>query len=184
MGLEMAILGLEVQDEFVWISRQRWTTERTERLRSLVAQGASAAVIASEIGMTRNAVIGKCHRMGLKLKASSGRPKEGKPYVRKRAAPRPRPPRTTRYPTHSRAQRLVARKKTLAELFALDALCDLPADQSPLAKTIFDLIDNTSQCRFPVTTPAGEMQLFCACDVVEGFPYCARHCLVAYRGVA
>lgn len=177
----MEMLGLEpqeVQDEFVWISRQRWNAERTENLRSLVAQGKSAAVIASEIGMTRNAVIGKCHRMGLALIAKGGKPKACKPYVRKKST---RGPRTKQYPQHSRAQRLVARKKTLAELFKLDALCDLPPDQSPLAKTILELIDSTSECRFPVTTPAGDPQLFCACDVVEGFPYCARHCLVAYR---
>src|SRR5215213_8735913 len=65
-----------------------WTDERVELLKKLWADGLSASQIAGELGgITRNAVIGKVHRLGL-----SGRAKSPSS-----AAPRPRKPR---YHTH------------------------------------------------------------------------------------
>ena len=50
-----------------------WNDERVEQLKKLWAEGKSASQIAAEIGgVSRNAVIGKVHRLGL-----SGRPKAG-----------------------------------------------------------------------------------------------------------
>ena len=61
-----------------------WTDERVETLKKLWADGLSASQIAAELGgITRNAVIGKVHRLGL-----SGRAKSPSS-----AAPRPRKPR-------------------------------------------------------------------------------------------
>src|SRR5207342_1846126 len=61
-----------------------WTDERVEMLKKLWADGLSASQIAAELGgITRNAVIGKVHRLGL-----SGRAKSPSS-----AAPRPRKPR-------------------------------------------------------------------------------------------
>ncbi len=63
-----------------------WTDERVELLKKLWADGLSASQIAAELGgITRNAVIGKVHRLGL-----SGRAKSASS-----AAPRPRKPRST-----------------------------------------------------------------------------------------
>src|SRR5436305_6152888 len=65
---------------------QTWTDERVERLKKLWADGLSASQIAGELGgITRNAVIGKVHRLGL-----SGRAKSPSS-----AAPRPRKARAT-----------------------------------------------------------------------------------------
>ena len=62
-----------------------WTDERVELLKKLWADGLSASQIAAELGgITRNAVIGKVHRLGL-----SGRAKSASS-----AAPRPRKPRS------------------------------------------------------------------------------------------
>src|SRR5258707_1053279 len=61
-----------------------WTDERVELLKKLWTDGLSASQIAAELGgITRNAVIGKVHRLGL-----SGRAKSPTS-----AAPRPRKPR-------------------------------------------------------------------------------------------
>ena len=60
-----------------------WTEERTEQLRSLWAQGCSASEISARLcGVTRNAVIGKAHRLGLSARAAPVR----------REAPRPAGP--------------------------------------------------------------------------------------------
>jgi GcrA cell cycle regulator len=53
-----------------WRGRMSWTDERVEQLKHLWGQGMSASEIAETLGdVTRNAVIGKAHRLGL-----SGRP--------------------------------------------------------------------------------------------------------------
>ena len=44
---------------------ETWSTERVEQLRSFVTAGLTCSQIAAEIGVTRNAVIGKIHRLGL-----------------------------------------------------------------------------------------------------------------------
>ena len=63
-----------------------WTDERVEQLKKLWSDGLSACQIAAELGgITRNAVIGKVHRLGL-----SGRAK-----APSSSAPRPRKPRAT-----------------------------------------------------------------------------------------
>src|SRR5690606_38197496 len=72
-----------------------WSDERVELLRKLWTEGLSASQIAAELGgVTRNAVIGKVHRLGL-----SGRAKSATP-----AASRPRKAAPTRSPSHPMAQ--------------------------------------------------------------------------------
>src|SRR2546428_5073765 len=63
-----------------------WTDERVELLKKLWADGLSASQIAAELGgITRNAVIGKVHRLGLSRRAKSP----------SSTAPRPRKPRAS-----------------------------------------------------------------------------------------
>ena len=51
-----------------------WTKERVDALRNYVDAGMSCSQIAGEIGVTRNAVIGKIHRLGLSGRAAPTRP--------------------------------------------------------------------------------------------------------------
>lgn len=50
----------------------QWTDEQTRQLRDLVYQRHSATTIAKAMGFTRNAIIGRCHRLGLKLAGNGG----------------------------------------------------------------------------------------------------------------
>ncbi|MGB3408293.1 MAG: GcrA family cell cycle regulator [Jannaschia sp.] len=81
-----------------------WTDERVETLKRMWGEGASASQIAKELGgVTRNAVIGKVHRLGLSNRnqgkeeevatpeASAAAPKPAKPEPKKAAAPKPEP---------------------------------------------------------------------------------------------
>jgi len=61
-----------------------WTEERIEELSKLWAEGLSAAEIGKRLGITKNAVVGKVHRLGL--------PKRGSP-IKRSATPKPRPKR-------------------------------------------------------------------------------------------
>ena len=97
-----------------------WTDERVEQLKKLWSDGLSASQIAAELGgITRNAVIGKVHRLGL-----SGRTK-----APSSSAPRQRKPRATHM---LRVSRPAVRGNTaLAQAFAYD----LPSAACPIAPT-------------------------------------------------
>ena len=65
-----------------------WTEERIERLKAMWTKGATASQIADELGgVSRNAVIGKAHRLGLEARPSPVKPGEEKEAPKKAAAP-------------------------------------------------------------------------------------------------
>src|SRR3954464_8244107 len=65
-----------------------WTDERIERLKNMWAKGATASQIADELGgVSRNAVIGKAHRLGLEQRPSPVKPGEEKEAKKVAAAP-------------------------------------------------------------------------------------------------
>jgi GcrA cell cycle regulator len=67
-----------------------WTDERIERLKALWTQGMTASQIAEELGaVSRNAVIGKAHRLGLQSRPSPVKPNEGHEEPEAPAAPAP-----------------------------------------------------------------------------------------------
>jgi GcrA cell cycle regulator len=78
-----------------------WTDERVETLSKLWGEGLSASQIASALGggVTRNAVIGKVHRLGL-----SGRARRARPGATPGEAPQPGPARADPGFRHSAGQ--------------------------------------------------------------------------------
>lgn len=152
-----------------------WTDERVELLKKLWADGLSASQIAAELGgITRNAVIGKVHRLGL-----SGRAKSPAS-----AAPRPR---KTRAPAHMlRVARPQVRGNTaLAQAYEYEPepepeLTDnvIPMGQR---RTILELTEDT--CRWPIGDPGTSDFFFCGGNASSGLPYCAFHSRVAYQPV-
>ena len=68
-----------------------WTEERVEVLKTLWNEGLSASQIAGRLGgVTRNAVIGKVHRLGLSGRAAPAKPKAVQPKPDPIPAPPPR----------------------------------------------------------------------------------------------
>ncbi len=119
-----------------------WTDERVELLKKLWADGLSASQIAAELGgITRNAVIGKVHRLGL-----SGRAKSPSS-----TAPRPRKPRSSGH--MMRVPRASMRGNTaLAYDYEAEPepeLIEIPIEQR---KTLLQLNEKT--CHWPVGDPA------------------------------
>ena len=150
-----------------------WTDERVELLKKLWSDGLSASQIAAELGgITRNAVIGKVHRLGL-----SGRAKSASAAV-----PRPRKARS---PAHMlRLARASIRGNT-----ALAHAYDVEAEASPelieniipigQRRTILELTEQT--CRWPIGDPGSSDFFFCGGNTVDGLPYCAYHARLAYQ---
>ncbi len=155
-----------------------WTEERVNLLKQLWGTGKSASEIAEILGgVSRNAVIGKAHRLGL-----SGRPSPIKrkkqpaaaanggtkpaPAARaeSRPAPAPKPPAPTPAPVRAVAPR------------------PAPADIPPPADggaTIFNLTER--MCRWPIGDPRDQCFRFCGRKTHNGLPYCAEHAAIAYQ---
>lgn len=151
-----------------------WTDERVELLKKLWADGLSASQIAGELGgITRNAVIGKVHRLGL-----SGRAKSPSS-----SAPRPR---KTRPASHMvRVSRPAVRGNTaLAYDYEAEAEPELVEAVIPLEqrRTLVQLTDAT--CRWPVGDPGSADFFFCGGPSKEDGPYCTHHSRVAYQPAA
>lgn len=150
-----------------------WTDDRVEQLKKLWEAGLSASQIAAELGnVTRNAVIGKVHRLGL-----SGRAKS--PST---SAPRPRKARPAQHMV--RISRPQSRgNAALARVFETEPEPDPIAYDNvvPMSqrRTLVELTEDT--CRWPIGDPGSADFFFCGGHSLNGLPYCAHHSRVAYQ---
>jgi GcrA cell cycle regulator len=135
-----------------------WTTERIEQLKSGFGAGLSCAQIANEIGVSRNAVIGKLNRLGL---SRGGGP----------AAPRSRNGVSVRRP-HVLNQRFM-----LKALFASTPVADDVVSSEPCS--LLNLAPR--KCRWPISGATAAFT-FCGNTTVDGMSYCVGHARMAYRG--
>lgn len=154
-----------------------WTPERVETIKTMWADGHSASIIASRIGgVSRNAVIGKLHRMGLAGKRSRSRAtrvrKPPRVYATRLVRPAwtqqigqlPLDPHTPAVepiiPTHERKPLLV--RKADGHLHANDEFTN-------------------DSCRWPCGDPQDADFGFCGRKKVEGISYCLDHARIAYQ---
>lgn len=141
---------------------ETWTPQRVEQLRNCVAAGLTCSQIAAEIGVTRNAVIGKINRLGL----STGRPAavSARPRVR-----------------HQRPSML--RLVGAEALSVTDNVMLAPASVESIHRcSLLELARGT--CRWPINDPGAVDFAFCGNEVIAGFSYCAGHARMAYRSWA
>jgi GcrA cell cycle regulator len=158
-----------------------WTDERVELLKKLWAEGLSASQIANQLGgVSRNAVIGKVHRLKL-----SGRGRSSS------STPRPKKSTSGNGPTRS-SGRPVRQVTTTIGATALQARFDAEADPHaaplphesvvipiPLKLKLVELSERT--CKWPIGDPLSEDFAFCGNDVGECGPYCTYHSTLAYQ---
>lgn len=162
-----------------------WTKQAVETLRKLALEGRSASWIAAALGVpSRNAVIGKASRIGIKLNggAHSGPrpempPATGIPWRRTRSE---RPPpieipwrrasscARTRAPAVSREER-----QFKAWTFAA-------TEVGEMRRIGFAEISGV-ECRWPIGDPTQEDFAYCGLQIAQGRAYCAGHCRMAYR---
>ncbi len=152
-----------------------WSDDRTEQLKKLWEGGLSASQIAAELGnLTRNAVIGKIHRLGL-----SGRAK-----VPSSAAPRRRKARPAQNAAFTRPQGRVA--TALATAFDVEDLPPISDYDSvvPMQQRLSLAGLNEATCHWPIGDPGTPEFFFCGGRSLTGLPYCAHHSRVAYQPAA
>tara|TARA_B100000965_G_scaffold286073_1_gene243951 strand:+ start:415 stop:873 length:459 start_codon:yes stop_codon:yes gene_type:complete len=132
-----------------------WTYERIEQLKKLWEEGLTASRIAAELGdITRNAVIGKAHRLGLSGRMVSKKPNSGISIIRKKKINIPR------------NQKIIQ--------------ISSPSDDEPMNPTPFSEIKD-GLCRWPIGEPENSDFKFCGRSTNEGFVYCQTHHKVAYQ---
>jgi GcrA cell cycle regulator len=155
-----------------------WTDERVELLKKLWLDGRSASQISAELGggVTRNAVIGKVHRMGL-----SGRTKAPEPSI---AVARPRERASARPSTVARTP-LVRGNLALA---VAPRLSPLPAARPveevvvPISERVTLIELREAMCRWPLGDPAQPDFRFCGIRTPGALgPYCGYHAGIAYQ---
>jgi GcrA cell cycle regulator len=131
-----------------------WTDERVQLLKKLWCEGKTAAEIAQELGgVTRNAVIGKAHRLKLSNRISPIQQNTVKPAARAKTEDRPVAPR-----------RAAANTDTPIKVMGV---------------SMVDLKDK--MCRWPLGDPKDPEFHFCGCSTVAGLPYCGEHAKIAYQ---
>ncbi|WGR91895.1 GcrA family cell cycle regulator [Bradyrhizobium sp. ISRA443] len=137
-----------------------WTPERVEQLKSYFAAGLSCRDIAVNIGVSRNAVIGKLSRLNLT-----------------RTTPEERRAR------RKKSARAASRATAKRQLQMLQSVYQQPADDAPVVSTnscsLFELSEQ--RCRWPISTPGADDFCFCGNTPLGGMPYCAGHYRLAYQ---
>jgi GcrA cell cycle regulator len=143
-----------------------WTSDRVELLKMRFDAGLSCGQIAREIGVSRNAVIGKINRLGLaRLKNVVARQPE------RRTAASVRPPRIITQHQILKVVRAEPQARVEETLIESGQRCSL-----------FEL--NEAKCRWPISDPGTATFGFCGNEPVKGLPYCAGHARMAYQPAA
>lgn len=152
-----------------------WSDEATERLKTHWAEGLSASQIASKLGnLTRNAVIGKVHRLGLTGRATT----ERKPMKPRRVPGSPRKRVLTPKPRRESPWRQFVK--------SLQEAPPVPSDELdiPLSKRRTIITVEAGECRWPIGDPQDADFHLCGCKQVRGTPYCEFHARKAFQPVS
>ncbi len=178
-----------------------WTDERVELLKKLWMEGLSASQIANELGdgVTRNAVIGKVHRLKL-----STRVKPANPAPRPQAASRPTPvpaqtPRRigpSGAPSISTLAAIASRPMVRTQTIGATALkveLELEPEAQPMQQSqelfipeaerisLLGLTERT--CKWPIGDPLSSSFHFCGRTSEDSRPYCDFHSRKAYHQI-
>ena len=167
-----------------------WTDERVEALRKYWSEGLSASQIAAQLGgVSRNAVIGKVHRLKL---SGRGRTPAAPARQKKPATP------TVAAPSKQPARALQISRPTVASVGATALATEVevvsPVLPSPTrhlesvtlpTSRMLSLIQlNERTCKWPIGDPLQPDFHFCGNDAAETGPYCRYHARIAFQPAA
>ncbi len=140
-----------------------WTDDRVDILKKLWGDGHTAAEIAKKLGgVTRNAVIGKAHRLKLSNRVS--------------------PIQQNKKPANKNIEQKLVKKvssnSNVAKVSAVSAKKSAPV----ISGELYSLMDlKPRMCRWPSGDPREENFGFCGDTTISGIPYCEEHAKLAYQ---
>ncbi len=147
-----------------------WTPELIKELKKLWKKGLTTGEIGRVIGMSKNAVVGKAHRLGLES--------------------RPSPIKREEAPKKEKATRVIKKEVKPAVKKEQPVVLETAEPVKPVKKTKsgknkgVKLVDlKPTSCRWPEGDPKDPDFHFCGREAVPGKSYCEEHCAVAYSGV-
>jgi GcrA cell cycle regulator len=156
-----------------------WNDETVGRLKALWAEGQTTAEIGRRMGISKNAIVGKAHRLKLDARPSPIRRGNAQPHA---PAARPHPsclaemmpvPRSTPAPAPARVQKPEPQvKEPAAQLRVIE--------QSTLAIATVRRASPVNSCCWPIGEPGTRAFRFCDANALAGKPYCAAHSQRAY----
>lgn len=136
-----------------------WTDEQVKELKRLWEEGKSTGEIGKILGVSKNAVVGKAHRLDLESRPS---PIKRDELVPESSAKQSKPEKV--------------KDKVSAKTSA--------SNSKAKAKKGMDLVDLTSHsCRWPIGDPKDEDFHFCGQEAMLGKPYCEKHIAEAFVGI-
>lgn len=148
-----------------------WTVERTNLLEQLWHEGLSASQIARKIdGVTRNAVIGKIHRLGISRRTKSSAPSNKDASVQVASGHSAARLATHHLSAGTRPLSLLPESGDASEPMLL-----LPSDTHTSVLQLNERI-----CKWPIGDPSGPDFHFCGAEAKTNLPYCAAHAKIAY----
>ena len=138
-----------------------WNDGNVARLRELWDQGLPTAQIGKLLGFTKNAVVGKAHRIGLERRPSPIR-------------------RTTVKPDRKKARSPIVPKLNFEN--SKNEIKEIYTPQQTFQPVVKNLITNNNKrgCEWPDGHPDEADFKFCGQERFEDKPYCLEHCAVAY----
>ena len=154
-----------------------WTEERVAELKKLWAEGHSASQIAKRLGsVTRNAVIGKVHRLGLSGRATPSRPVKRPPRLA-----RPKPQQQLPRQAQTRGSNALAVREQAAATPHAEVETNIEPQRLPNGDMVTVLTVKDTMCKWPIGDPADTTFGFCGHASQDGSPYCAEHARVAFQ---
>lgn len=167
-----------------------WNDERVETLKKLWSEGLSASQIAANLGgVSRNAVIGKVHRLKLSSRGrATGAPARQKKAAKPVVSVASKPSARASAPTRSMPASIGA--NALQVQFDSEAVAQTyirPVQDNvvvPISRRLRLVELSERTCKWPNGDPLAEDFSFCGTEAGETGPYCKYHAKLAYQPAA
>ena len=145
-----------------------WTINSISKLKKLWDKELSTSDIGKKLGFSKNAIVGKAHRLGLKSRSNNTIKK-----IKRKKIITPKET-TTAVKTESKQASVIKKSNT-------PVLMSAPLKPSNKKHKIVEMMDlKKDMCRWPLGDPRSSDFSFCGCETFKNKPYCLTHCTEAY----
>lgn len=157
-----------------------WTDEMIDDLRSMWKQGLTTAEIGKKLGVSKNSIVGKVHRLGLSGRPSPIKKKEDESTTKtvdEKKVLKEKAPQKEKAP-EPKAEKLTTKLKTPEKKETKMDCQKSELEKNQKAVSLMELDNHT--CRWPLGDPKDDNFHFCGKKIRVGQTYCDEHSSIAY----